>query len=207
MKKIIFLLLVFFALPVAAQTAYKCGSTYSQTPCGENSKAISVTPALKPSAESVEGMRERWKKESAEREERWKKESAERENAAQEAQRRRTSAEKQQAEADQELQRQAQIAGNVKEPSAQVLLKNKEACIALIKAKLKDPYSAQFSDVSRLRSALVGYDSATGRKFPAIAYSTTVNAKNSFGAYIGDKPFICYFDLKEERILGLLSPS
>lgn len=194
MKRLALLSLV-CALPVAAQTAYKCGNTYSQTPCGDSSKAISVTPALKPSADSWEGMRERWKKEDAERE-----------VAAKEAQKRRSAAEKQQAEADQELERKVSIIGRVEEPSAQVLAKNKEACTALIKTKLKDPYSAQFTDVTRLSSALVGYDSATGRKFPAIAYSTRVNAKNSYGGYVGDKTYVCYFDLKEDGILGLLSP-
>lgn len=50
-----------------------------------------------------------------------------------------------------------------------------EAAIANVKALLKDPYSAQFSNVHRCGDSPI--------------FTGNVNAKNSFGAFTGDKTF------------------
>ena len=41
------------------------------------------------------------------------------------------------------------------------------------------------------------------KTIPVIQYLADVNAKNSYGAYPGSKPAICYVDMGETRVLDL----
>lgn len=55
----------------------------------------------------------------------------------------------------------------------------KDAAIKSVSSQLKDPYSAQFSDMTASDQSLSGGIVVCGR----------VNAKNSYGAYSGSVPF------------------
>lgn len=104
------------------------------------------------------------------------------------------------------IDEQIQAAGMIDPPDQEKLKRNTEACKQYILLRLKDPDSAKFDSVIRLGTALKGYDRDSGQSFPAIAYTTSVNAKNSYGGYVGFKSYTCYFDLKEQEVRGLLSP-
>lgn len=45
-----------------------------------------------------------------------------------------------------------------------------------------------------------------GTALAAVMYSARVNGKNSYGAYIGEKPGYCYLDPSETRVLDVLTP-
>lgn len=191
--KHILITLAFCAAPTWAQPVYKCGNNYSQVPCGANAKAIDIAPPPAPDPNSIEGMRERWRKEDVARK-----------KADEIAQKNRAVSRQKDEEEKREIENDVAAAGKVAEPAAAVLAGNKEKCTASIKGRLKDPDSAKFTDVIRLSQAVVGLDIDTGIKFPGIAYTTSVNAKNSYGGYVGYKTYTCYFDLSEIRIRGLL---
>ena len=82
-----------------------------------------------------------------------------------------------------------------------------KACQSDARGRLKDPDSAQFAGDWKAQpvtgsaaqtSALKGYNPARGDKL--YTASGGVNAKNSFGGYVGDQPYLCeaYFDQRDE---------
>lgn len=66
---------------------------------------------------------------------------------------------------------------------------------AAVLATLKDPGSAQFQKVS-VRQAT----NKRGEPFPVVCGE--VNAKNSFGGYIGFAPWVYLADMKQVHMLG-----
>ena len=46
--------------------------------------------------------------------------------------------------------------------------------------------------------------SIDGQKREVILYASSINGKNSYGAYQGEKVAACYFDLKDEKFLDYL---
>ena len=66
---------------------------------------------------------------------------------------------------------------------------------------LKDPYSAVVSVVTdKPRFTTIEYANT-----PMVAkeYVVSVNAKNSYGAYIGAKPYFCYLNESESNVLAV----
>lgn len=63
----------------------------------------------------------------------------------------------------------------------------------MIKSQLKDPYSAQFENI---------YIGKTENNLPVVCGE--VNAKNSYGAYVGRKKFY-YFETSDKPMLGMES--
>lgn len=84
-----------------------------------------------------------------------------------------------------------------------------ESCQGWAKEDLKDPDSARFGNDWKAQpgtpstlSPLKGYDPAKGHKLYRVTGS--LNAKNSFGGYVGSKPILCnvYFDPSDESANG-----
>lgn len=61
--------------------------------------------------------------------------------------------------------------------------------VAYAKQTLKDPYSIKSAEISDPREVFVGL--INGGKVPGVC--VRFNAKNSFGAYIGQRPFVVAF--------------
>lgn len=132
----------FLNQPFLAHAAYKCGNTYSQTPCGENAKIIDIRPSL----EVSDG---------------------------------------------QELKN---IPSNIEKI-------NMEYCQERLRIgePWKDRDSLKFG--SMIRSPKSAFVKINNKQTEVVLYITKVNAKNSYGAYAGDKLAVCYFDLQESKIL------
>lgn len=66
----------------------------------------------------------------------------------------------------------------------------------------KDAKSLQVTNVRR-----VGFTTIKkhGTTLAVVQYRATVNGKNSYGAYAGEKPAACYLDPSETRVLDLLT--
>lgn len=82
----------------------------------------------------------------------------------------------------------------------------RDKAVALCKAGIqaagawKDPDSLKISDVVR-----IGFTTITLHDAPqmAVQYGASVNGKNSYGAYVGSKPAVCYLDQTETRLLSV----
>ena len=75
----------------------------------------------------------------------------------------------------------APAGGGVPLPPAQLTNGMQQAAETAVGGKLKDPYSAHYKDFRAYQQ-----DSST------FIICGTVNAKNSYGGYVGDVPFIAY---------------
>lgn len=200
-----------------AQTMYRCGSTYSQTPCGAGQKEIEVKAedpceleankysstcimrpskpySSKPSAaeEKKQAAYEKAQQEYVDRKARelefQKKQS---EKAAEDYKNQLISQGKNSALQIEERNKRPA-------PSPSKIQSNKAKCISEIKVTLKDPQSAIFSNVERTKPA---NDYTISPVSPTVWYLVTVNAKNSFGAFTGADQKFCAFDLEENNIL------
>lgn len=72
-------------------------------------------------------------------------------------------------------------------------------CETAVRNQMKDPESAKIKDIRRSR---------TDRwcRTPPIQvryYWMTVNGKNSYGGYVGEKPYRCALDMGESVVLGV----
>ena len=67
----------------------------------------------------------------------------------------------------------------------------KSAIKAHVSASLKDPYSAKFSPIT-------ASENAEGTQYRICGF---VNAKNSFGGYVGMKPFQLLYNVDSKRIV------
>lgn len=63
---------------------------------------------------------------------------------------------------------------------------------------LKDADSARIKDVRRGGASMQYQD---GRTFPGVSYFLTINAKNSYGGYTGEKLWTCTFDAAEKNLI------
>jgi hypothetical protein len=173
----LFILVFLFYAPAHGQTVYKCGSTFSQTPCANDAKKIEVKPAVPIDctdykhtfSEACRG-----------------KSTSNGSNSV--------------AEAKAKVQKQIDAMSPTVPPSSEVVEANKKRCLAKIVAMLKDPESARVGDVHRAPGPEPDYETARGWS-PSISYTVSINAKNSFGGYTGSKTWACSFDLAEQEIL------
>lgn len=127
-----------------AQTMYKCGTTFSQTPCAPDAKEVRAAgvpqPVVAPPLPAATP------------------------------------------------QREAELA-----VKCHLALRDIPAW--------KDRESLRIEPPSRGREAVVR--DINGVRRPVIPYYTTINARNSYGGYTGEKAAACYFDMAEERIVDL----
>lgn len=166
-----------FLQPAFAQTLYKCGNTFSQTPCATDAKKIEVKPAAGIDCSDYKNMFS----------------DACRSKAAPQSA-------NDVSEARAKVQRQIDAMPPTVPPSSEVIEANKKRCLARITAMLKDPESARVGEVTRAPGPAPDYETVKGW-FPSIAYVVNVNAKNSYGGYIGSKLWLCSFDLSEKELL------
>jgi hypothetical protein len=179
MKRILALALVFAAMPAMAQQLYRCGNTYSQTPCGADAKEVKV---MVPPACQDESTRYT----SACLDERFKEL---RSPAAP-------------SKADREAQTKLEAAKRLPPPSEAIVSANLKACEASIRNSMKDPDAAKISEGRRLGPTLDYVKGAMVTR-PAVSYSFKVNGKNSYGAYTGAKLWSCMMSLDEKDILDV----
>ena len=166
-----------FQAPAFTQTIYKCGSTFSQTPCAADAKKIEVKPAVGIDCSDYKNtLSDACRSKTAS-------------NAATEV-----------SEARAKVQKQIDALPPTLPPPPEVVDANKKRCVARILAMLKDPESARVGEVSRASGPAPDYESIRGW-FPSIAYTVSVNAKNSYGGYTGSKTWLCSFDLSEKELL------
>lgn len=164
-------------IPAFAQTMYKCGSTYSQTPCANNAQKIEVKPALEVDCSNYN-------------------------HIFSDACRGKSPANNMNSvtEARNKVQKQIDSMPAIVPPSAEAIETNKKRCLARINAMLKDPESARIGEIRRASGPEPDYETSRGW-FPSISYTVGINAKNSYGGYTGSKVWACSFDLKEKEIL------
>lgn len=138
-----FLLFIFCVLSstASAQAVYRCGNTFSGSPCGPDAKVVIAPPAPPPKLE---------------------------------------------------------MPATVPPPVEQIEA-NKAVCEAKTRAAMKDPESARIKSISRAGPSL---QRLAGRSFYGISYDMNVNAKNSYGAYTGEKLYNCVFAMDERTFLG-----
>lgn len=74
-------------------------------------------------------------------------------------------------------------------------------CLEAIKSTLKDPASARIELVTK--DSIVDVTTADGKVQPAQKHSLSVNAKNSYGAYAGAKPYRCLLTVDERRVIDV----
>lgn len=72
-------------------------------------------------------------------------------------------------------------------------------CLSSIKRTLKDPTSARVEAFSRWEPK--SFTDAQGNAVPANHYTLMVNAKNSFGGYVGAKLYDCMLTTDDKRVL------
>lgn len=187
------LLLMGVTVCAGAQTMYRCGSAYSQTPCGAGQKEIEVKAddpcELEGNKYSSTCIMRPSKPYSSEP-------SA--------AQKKKYAADKKASQERDEWNRKAIDQINLATPDAALVEENKKVCIANITAMLKDPESARFGKVIRVGGEL---DPRNGMLMPSVMYTVMVNAKNSYGGYIGSKPYLCVFSANEKQFTRAWSPS
>jgi hypothetical protein len=83
-------------------------------------------------------------------------------------------------------------------PSSEQIAANAATCERQTRSLLKDPESARIKDISRAGTAL---QYRSGKNFYGIDYRMNVNAKNSYGGYVGEKLYACVFALDEKTWL------
>jgi hypothetical protein len=145
--------LISFVLPILtiwsgttfAQQMYRCGSTFSQQPCGPDATVIKNQGMLQPSIPQGPG-------------------------------------------------------------EAEKVTRMKALCREmLIRApSWKDRDSLKVSEIYRGKADVRTID---GMPQVVRLYVTTVNGKNSYGAYTGDKPAVCDVNEHETKVLDLYTPS
>lgn len=155
-----------------AQGVYKCGSTYSQTPCAPDAQKIEVKAAPVDCSSLAHTFTDACKPKPVERPQ----------------------------AAMVRVQKEIDALPRTPPPPRDVIDANKQLCRARVLSLLKDPESARVEEVRRAEGPAPDYDSAMGW-FPSISYNLRVNAKNSYGGYTGTKLWACSFDLKEREIL------
>lgn len=175
----------------SAQTMYKCGTTYSQTPCGAGQKAIEIK-----TDDPCDNNANRYSSACIMRPYKPSKLSAEEE--------RRQALNKKTKEETDERNKKEIASLNLVTPPDALVEENKKVCLANITAALKDPESAKFGKVIRMGAELdTRYETLT----PSIMYTVMVNAKNGYGGYTGSKPYLCVFSTDEKRFVRVWSPS
>jgi hypothetical protein len=91
------------------------------------------------------------------------------------------------------------------QPNPPAGLRGRELCRYLTPraANLKDPFSAVVEQVAGPVGAVVriGSDVIEAKRFDVM-----LNAKNSYGAYVGARPYGCFLSVDERRLLHLQSP-
>jgi hypothetical protein len=170
-----------FQAPVYAATLYKCGSTFSQTPCATDARKIEVKPAVGVDCSDYKNMFS-----DACR----TKPGSDIPNDV--------------SAARAKVQKQIDAMPPTASPSPGVVDANKKRCLARIMTMLKDPESARVGEVSRAPGPAPDYETTRGW-FPSIAYTLSINAKNSYGGYTGSKTWLCSFDLAEKELLRVRS--
>lgn len=127
---------------VGSQTMYRCGNTFSQTPCGENS----TTSTIPKSGRST----------------------------------------------------------TVADHQARVL-DMKMRCAALVKGlpAWKDPSSVRMDGIYRGKAEV---RQVHGQPLVVIPYYAMADGKNSYGAYPGQRPYACYANEAETRIIDFYQP-
>nr|WP_315226053.1 DUF4124 domain-containing protein [uncultured Albidiferax sp.] len=173
-----------------AQTVYKCGATYSQTPCGTGQQEVTVKAAdpceaagnrysdkcigrsYSPSTDKPITLADRKKLDSA---------------AAKAAQ-----------ISEENATRNKQALAEIDRQSSDPILveSNKKQCVRQVTYQLKDPESARFGEPLRIGALM---DQFMGR--PVMSYSVSVNAKNSYGGYTGSKIWFCSFSPDEKAFV------
>ena len=86
---------------------------------------------------------------------------------------------------------------------APALPKGRDLCKAAVPRllPLKDPYSAVIESISNSgRPIAIRY---ANEPMMAFQYIVTINAKNSFGAYTGAKPYFCYVNEAQSNVLAV----
>lgn len=78
----------------------------------------------------------------------------------------------------------------------------KAACVAAVRAKLKDPDSLKLGAVER-RGTWYAY--VGDQRVPARAYAVNANARNSYGGYTGERTYLCSMDLATETTILVIS--
>ncbi len=204
------LALVLCSSPTWAQSVYKCGSTYSQTPCAHDAKTVNAEPAVPLNCSNYENSNTPYCKQKSEaaREKAYAKflveedarKKAEVEKKEEQATERREKVQRWKAAQDKAA---SEIAAYGKRPiDKRKIDSNFALCNAALAARLKDPMSAQFSVRQRIDAVPISVN-GNGDYTPGVPYQIQVNAKNSFGAYTGSQPYTCFFDLTESRILNI----
>ena len=77
----------------------------------------------------------------------------------------------------------------------------KQLCVSALMAQLKDPESARVREIHRSRTDSWPLDNGSRR--PVRYYWMTVNAKNSYGGYAGDKSYRCAMTIDEGAVLHI----
>lgn len=65
----------------------------------------------------------------------------------------------------------------------------------------KDKYSLQIDSLQRGQFTTLVRD---GKTIAVVAYTASVNGKNSYGGYVGAKPAVCYVDAGETRVIDVV---
>lgn len=176
-----------------AQTMYRCGTTYSQTPCGVDQKEIELNVSDQCDFEENRMSSACIMRPS-------KPYKPYQPSAAEKRLRTKDMVEKQQLEAEnKETLRKL----NLFVPDPALVEGNKKVCLANVTVALKDPESAKLGKVVRIGAEM---DIQHGYPTPTIMYTMMINAKNSYGAYTGSKTHICVFSTDEKRFIRTLSP-
>jgi len=80
-----------------------------------------------------------------------------------------------------------------------VVAKAKASCEQAVRQRMKDPESARIKDVRRGETA----SWCRHGPEPVRYYWMTVNAKNSYGGYVGEQSYRCAMDINEQTVLGV----
>lgn len=196
-----------------AQIMYRCGTTYSQTPCGVGQKEIEVKvddpceneaskysskcimrPAKpyssKPSAAEVKRQADSLAldKQRAQDRSRWEAEKAEAEK--------KTFNQRVQESMD-KAQKKAIVVPELL-PDAATIAKSKALCTKTAIDQLKDPESARITEMQRVGARNV--ELSGGAWTVRILYQMNINAKNSYGGYEGKKLWQCDFTPGEKEL-------
>lgn len=198
-----------FAGACQAQTMYRCGNNFSQQSCATDAKAVPIPAPGNCTDEHMrfsqyckdqDAKKQKVAAQLYERELADRRERDERELVFQKKQ-----SEKAAEDYKNQLSSQSEASSRqIEERNKRLALSfskiesNKARCVSEIKATLKDPESAVFSEVERGKLA---NDYTVKPVSPSVWYAVTVNAKNSFGAFSGRKQQFCAFDLDENNIL------
>lgn len=216
-ERLTILVLCLAASSAFAQKVYKCGNTYSQQPCGANTQEIEIK-APPPDPNSIEGVMEGLKRleerldatsksldaasKKAEAERKKNEEIMKKREAARALQEQELT--KQAKEEEENLKAELETLRGRPMPSAATIKNNFDRCKSFIKRRLKDPMSAVFDQQYRHQEPMIITKPNSDRKVLAHPYRISVNAKNSFGGYVGFKSYSCFFDVNEDDFLFIL---